>query len=264
MEISKKKSNPIPIILGVILLLALVGYGAYSLLFKKGVAVPAPEKAAVAQAVLPTGGETFAGKLGVIEGKVDSAIGNIEALSGKVDALGSCKAVCPPAPVAKKAPPKAHRPAPKQVAAKATPPAPSVPPPQTPPAVIAVQPPVYLPANPPSVTEKECCTPLPKAVVIREEKAKVCGIAIQKSVSDATIVGRLQLDEDPANPGKIRVARVVSFEGVATKVAVSPYRHSKMSDGKGDCNVDQATIYQHWPEVIKKFDLPIECIPVKG
>lgn len=98
-----------------------------------------------------------------------------------------------------------------------------------------------------------------------EVKAKVCGVAIQKSVADKAIIGRLQLDEDTANPGKIRIASVLSFEGVATKVAVSQYPVSqKDANGKADCNVDQATIYQHWLEVVKKFDLPVDCVPVKG
>lgn len=103
------------------------------------------------------------------------------------------------------------------------------------------------------------CIPKEKATVQREEKAKVCGIAIQKAVGDPTIIGRLQLDEDEAHPGLIRIASVLSFEGVATKVSVSPYPHSSNKD----CDRDQATVYQHWPEVVRKFNLPVECIPVR-
>jgi hypothetical protein len=112
----------------------------------------------------------------------------------------------------------------------------------------------------PAAPATDCCVPQPKAQVLKEEKAKVCGIAIQKSVTDKTIIGRLQLDEDPANPGKIRLASVMSFEGVATKVSVSSMAHSPSKD----CDVDQATVSQHWPAVVKKFDLPNDCVPVKA
>ena len=123
------------------------------------------------------------------------------------------------------------------------------------------------PAKPKAPPPKEKCAdciPKEKAIFQREVPAKVCGIAIQKSVADRTIIGHLQLDEDPSNSGKIRIARVNSFEGVATKVSVSSYPHSKMADGKGDCNVDQAIVYQHWPQVIRKFELPLECVPVRS
>jgi hypothetical protein len=97
------------------------------------------------------------------------------------------------------------------------------------------------------------------ATVVREEKAKVCGIAVQKSLQDKTVVARLQLDVDQAHPGKIQIAKVTSFEGVAEQVSVSPFATS----AQRDCNVDQATVYQNWPAVIAKFSLPFDCIPKK-
>lgn len=103
------------------------------------------------------------------------------------------------------------------------------------------------------------CAPQPAATVQREEKAKVCGIAVQKSLSDKTIVARLQLDENPDHPGALRIASVSSFEGVPSMVSRSPWRHSATKD----CNEDQATVYQHWPEVVKKFNLPLDCIPTR-
>lgn len=110
----------------------------------------------------------------------------------------------------------------------------------------------------------EECLPKPKATVQKEVAAKVCGIGVQKSISDPTIIARLQLDENPDHPGVLRIAVVSSFEGVASQVSRTSLPIGKKgSNGKSDCNEDQAKVYQNWPAIITKFNLPLECVPVK-
>lgn len=110
----------------------------------------------------------------------------------------------------------------------------------------------------------EECLPKPKATVQKEVAAKVCGIGVQKSISDSTIIARLQLDENPDHPGVLRIAVVSSFEGVASQVSRTSLPIGKKgSNGKSDCNEDQAKVYQNWPAIITKFNLPLECVPVK-
>ncbi len=124
---------------------------------------------------------------------------------------------------------------------------------------VSVAPAVAIAPASSSVVNNNCPVGGCAATVVREEKMKVCGIAVQKSLQDKTVVARLQLDVDQAHPGKIRIAKVTSFEGVAEQVSVSPFTTSVQRD----CNVDQATVYQNWPAVIAKFNLPFDCIPKK-
>lgn len=179
------------------------------------------------------------------------------------------KAPAEKAPVAKAPATKAHH---AEVVAKATSSGNTVnvfvggatPPATTAPVVVSQQPKVSVapavaiaPAS--SVVNNNCPAGGCVATVVREEKMKVCGIAVQKSLQDKTVVARLQLDVDQAHPGKIRIAKVTSFEGVAEQVSVSSFATS----AQRDCNVDQATVYQNWPAVIAKFNLPFDCIPKK-
>ena len=113
---------------------------------------------------------------------------------------------------------------------------------------------------PPKAEPCKNCVPEPKASISHEEKSKVCSIAVQKSLLDKTIVARLQLDENPSYPGSLRIASVASFEGVPSMVSRSPWQYSSTKN----CNEDQATVYQHWPEVIRKFQLPLDCLPTRG
>lgn len=84
--------------------------------------------------------------------------------------------------------------------------------------------------------------------------SKVCGIAVLSS-KGGSVIARLQLDEDPAHPGKIRIAKVSSFGGAAIQVSVSPLRHSLTKN----CDEDQASVYKVWPQVVAKFGLPNDC-----
>lgn len=114
------------------------------------------------------------------------------------------------------------------------------------------------------VCKEEDCVPKPKATVQKEVAAKVCGIGVQKSISDPTIIAHLQLDENPDHPGFVRIAVVSKWEGVSSQVSRSSLPIGKRDvNGKGDCNENQAKIYQNWPDMITKFKLPLECVPVK-
>ena len=102
------------------------------------------------------------------------------------------------------------------------------------------------------------CVPVPSFQVEREEStvktSKICGVAVLQKTG-GSIIARLQLDEDPGNPGKMRIASATSFGGATTKVSVSPWKHS----ANKDCDEDQAMVYAHWPEVVAKFGLPNDC-----
>lgn len=101
------------------------------------------------------------------------------------------------------------------------------------------------------------CVPQIKATVHQERKARVCGIEFHRSLSDKTIIARLQLDASETHPGKMRIAKVEQFEGKALQVASVSLTHST------DCDVDQASVYQNLLAVMKKFNLPDDCIPVR-
>jgi hypothetical protein len=90
-----------------------------------------------------------------------------------------------------------------------------------------------------------------------EAPAKVCAIAIQKSLTDKTIVGFLQLDKSTSQPGNLRIARVASLEGVALQVETTSLKHGT------DCDKDQAQVYQHLPAILQKFGFDQQCIPSK-
>lgn len=120
--------------------------------------------------------------------------------------------------------------------------------------VVVPPPPVVVPPPAPC----KVCEPRIEFTVTKEENtSKTTGVCGTVAMKNGEVVGRLQYDEDPANPGRIRIAKMKAFGGEAVKVSVSPIPFTQ------DCDTIQKAVYANWKKVIEKFNLPNDCIPVK-
>ena len=211
-------------------------------------------------------GEAINGLTKSLEGVVDAASLNkketfdrLSEIDKKITALKDCncgeKAVKPAARKDKKTVKPAVR-KPVEIPVVAKPIAPVVIQPQAISPLPVVTPAALISAPKVEVDCKPNCVPTIGILKLApDRKARICGVEVLKSSADKTVVARLQLDEDPKHPGKIRIAKVLSFEGSATQVEVSLYPKSK------DCDADQSVIYRNWSNIVEKFKLDPNCIP---
>jgi hypothetical protein len=123
---------------------------------------------------------------------------------------------------------------------------------RTPPPVVQQQP-KYVPSI--QSQQQDCVGCHPEAKVLAEEPAPhgVCGIRAVDT--NRRTVGLIQIDQFQ---GKIRFARVGEWRGrpthrpVVTDLRSSPSRN---------CDEDQRAVEQHWAQVIKMLELPLNCTP---